>query len=160
MSSPLGSDDYREGALARLEDARRLRDQERWVGAIYMAGRAVETLLRSLLWLNRREQEVSHDLRRLLRRAQSLGLLGEDETRLRVHINEVAILWQNNLRFMGDNRFARVLKETRRDKRVGGRPVLGDALKANANYLLELCEEIVDRGEVVWKRYRRRSKES
>ena len=154
MGMPLGSDDYREGALARLEDARRLKDKERWVAAIYLAGRAVEAILRSLLWLRSKEQGVGHDLRDCLKRARSLGLLRKDETQLQDHINDVAVIWHNNLRFVGSNRLLRDLRATGRDKRIGSRRVKGDALKANAGHMIEICESIVARGDQVWTRYR------
>ena len=75
MGLRLGSEDYRYGALGRLEDARTLYGQERWAGAIYLAGRAVEGLLRSLLWRATREQEIGHDLRQLLTKARSLSVV-------------------------------------------------------------------------------------
>lgn len=119
-----------------------------------MAGRAVESILRSLLWSSSREQQVGHDLRDLLKRARSLGLMAEDETQLQDQVNDVAIVWYNNLRFVGSNRFLRDLGATGRDKRIGKRSVKGDPLKANAKHMVETCESIVARGDVVWKRYK------
>lgn len=157
MGLSLGSDDYREGALERLQDAVCLGEQERWTGAVYLAGRAAEAMLRSLLWLKRREQEIGHDLRDVLKRAQSLGLLGEDESQLQNDINEVAVIWQNNLRFVGSKCFGRHLRAISKDKRVAGRRVKGDPLKPNAKHMIEICESIVARGDVVWHRYKKRS---
>jgi len=154
MVSPLGTDDYHEGALIRLGDARRLSDQERWVGAIYLAGRAVECILRSLWWLKTGQPKIGHDLRDLLRRARSLGMLGADDAKLHDYINEVAVVWYNNLRFVGDSRFLRDLKAVGRDKRAGGQKVKGDALKANARWMVGVCEAIVSRGDLVWKHCR------
>lgn len=160
MRMPLGSDDYREGALERLEDAIILRDQQRWVAAIYLAGRAVEAILRSLLWLKSRQQGVGHDLRDCLKRARSLGLLREDEIQLQDHINDVAVIWYNNLRFVGSNRLLRDIKATGRDKRIGSRRVKGVALQANAKHMVAICESIIARGDQVWTRYRANLKNS
>ena len=154
----LGSADYREGALARIEDARRLRDQGRWVGAIYLAGRAVESFLRSLLWLNGRQQEVGHNLRDLLTKARSLGLVSAQDDDLKAEINEVASLWKNNLRFIGDLRFQRDLRDIGRAQRVNNRPVKGDPIKANALVILESCERIISRGEVLWSKQQSKKK--
>ncbi len=160
MSAPLGTDDYREGALTRLEDARTLYEKRRWAGAIYLAGRAVEGILRSLLWLRSAEQTIGHDLRDLLKRTRSLGLLSDDEGSFQDDINEVAVVWYNNLRFVGDDRFLRDLRSVGRDKRLNDRRIKGDPLKANSWRMLEVCEAIVNRGDVVWKRYRTDSKGS
>ena len=160
MSSPLGSDDYREGALARLEEARRLRDQQQWVGAVYLAGRAVEAILRSLLWLRGRQQEIGHDLRDLLKRTRSLGILSSDDTELGGYVNDIAVIWYNNLRFVGDNRFLRDLRAAGRHKHIYGRRIKGDVLKANARHVVEMCEAIVTRGDRVWVHYKRSSSRS
>lgn len=150
MSAAPGAEDYREGALARLEDARRLREQQRWVGAVYLVGWAVEGIRRSLLWIQKRNEEVGHDLRDPPVRAQSLGIIANDDTSLRSDINEVAIVWRNNLRFVGESRFARDLRDLGRSHRIAGRKVRGNPVKANALYLSEVCERIVSRGESIW----------
>jgi hypothetical protein len=51
-SHTLDGEDYRKGALERLDDAGHLLRQERLGDAIYLAGRAVEGMLRAVVWLN------------------------------------------------------------------------------------------------------------
>jgi hypothetical protein len=152
----LGSEDYRYGALARIEDARALRDEKRWAGAIYLAGRAVEGLLRSLLWRETREQEIGHDLRQLLTKARSLGVVtSEDETRILDSINEIAVIWHNDLRFVGGNWLLRRLKDLGRLSKIGDMRVKGDPLKANAYSVLQACERVMARGDLVWSHSRK-----
>ena len=160
MSQPLGTDDYREGAFARLGEAQTLLDDAKWVGAMYLAGRAVECMLRSLLWMKERKNEAGHDLRLMLRRARSIGMIDDGDVDLENDINEAAIVWHNNLRFIGEKRCLRDLRAVGRDRRVGSLIVKGDPLKTNASRMFETCSAIVARGEVTWKRFKANSKVS
>ena len=153
MSLKLGTTDYYEGALCRLEDARRLEDQQRWVAAVYLAGRAVEAMLRSLLWVKDRQQEIGHDLRDLLKRSRSLGMLDREDEEFDDHLEDVARLWHNNLRYAGDGYFLRCLKQIKMDR---GLPRNADPVKVNAQKIIESCEIIISRGELVWNHSRRR----
>ncbi|MBI4582359.1 MAG: HEPN domain-containing protein [Planctomycetes bacterium] len=156
---PLGTDDYREGAMLRLFDAQVLRDGQAWIGAMYLAGRAAEAVLRGLLWCEGREQEIGHDLRDLVKRVRSLSTLADrdriDLDRLEDDVNELAAIWRNDLRYTGSKRFDRMLKESKRFWRIGGKPVKGDPEKANALSVLEACERIVSVGEPLCQRYRK-----
>lgn len=109
-------------------------------------------MLRSLLWQHDRGDEIGHDLRDLLTRAQSLGVFANDDETLRADINEVAIVWRNNLRFVGESRFEKDLRNVGRNRSVAGRRVRGNPAKANALAVLEVCERIVSRGESIWLR--------
>lgn len=149
--SQFGSEDYRLGALARWDDAQRLREKRRWVASIYLAGRAVECILRSVLWNAGRTQEIGHDLKDLLKRARSAGshprqaVLRDDP--FQDAVNEVAIVWRNDLRFTGDERFRRLLASIGRSTHIGKRRIQEDPIKANAISILEACESIISRGE-------------
>ncbi len=144
----LGTESYREGALLRLREAWVLYYQEEWVGCIYLAGRAAESILRSLIWARTRKREVGHDLRDLLKRVRMIVTFGEtNEARLDDAVNELAIVWRNDLRYTGQSRFRRMLDASRRLRRIRGVPVKGDPLKANAKSVLEAAEGIVARGE-------------
>ncbi|MCK4340567.1 MAG: HEPN domain-containing protein [Phycisphaerae bacterium] len=153
--------DYREAALLRLEEARRLYDQQLWVGATYLAGRAVESILRSLLALKARPHESGHDLARHLAQVQHAGRLKDNElNRLRDDVNEIAVVWHNNLRFAGEGAFIALLKTMKRDRRIGDMRVKGDPAKANAKYTRDATERIVHIGEAIWIRWQRNSRQS
>lgn len=48
----VGGADYRGGALNRLEEAGVLLRQDLFGGSIYLAGRAVEGMLRAIIWFS------------------------------------------------------------------------------------------------------------
>lgn len=144
--------DYREASLQRLEEAIVLYENKRWVGAVYLAGRAVEAMFRALLW-RRGERDVGHNLRTLLARVGQLGLLTEhDREHLIDRVNDVAIVWNNDLRFAAARKFSQHLKAAKRHRRIAGRATQGDAAKANAKAVREASEAIVARGDLIWKR--------
>lgn len=146
--SHLGAEDYREGALLRLQDAQRLYDAGCWVGCIYLAGRAAESILRALLWLRSGNQDCGHDLRDLLKRVRLLvGFPGSDDSALSNAVNELAVVWRNDLRFTGDARLKRLLTASGRLRQIGRMKIRGDALKANAKSVLEAGERVVALGE-------------
>src|SRR4051794_17379285 len=106
--STLGGTDYRNGAAERLEDARLLLNAGQYAGCIYMAGRAVEGMLRAVIW--RREPEIQqgrkaletgHDLRDLLALVEKLGLLTTDRSddAFKEQVVRVSQRWFNNMRF-------------------------------------------------------------
>src|SRR5688572_4349187 len=107
QSGTLGGSDYRRGALERLQDAQTLLFQDRFGGTIYLAGRAVEGMLRAVIWYSdveiqqgKKSLETGHDLRDLLMLIRRLGLLrtdgGDDEFEARVQ--RVGRMWFNNMR--------------------------------------------------------------
>lgn len=150
----LGADTYRAGAFERLSDATELLAAKRYVACIYLAGRAVEGMFRALVCLKTREFDTGHDLRRLLKRAGSLGVLSDpDRDRLNEDLDRVAIAWQNQLRFAGEDQVRRWFKQLRLDRKTKG-----DVLKTNTRPFLNACSNIVNRGELAWIRYKKPSK--
>ncbi len=144
----LGVEDYRQGALLRLKEAQCLYTEGFWAGCIYLAGRAAESILRALLRVKTKEQESGHDLKDFLKRIRMLiDFHKSDEAELDNAINELAVVWRNDLRFTADARLRRILNTTGRLRRIGRVKVKGDALKANAKSALEASERIVTRGE-------------
>jgi len=138
-----GADEYRRGALERLDDARTLLKHARWAGAAYCAGRAVESLLRALLGSG--ENESGHNLRQLFKQAGSVGLLcSRDEDQLYDPINTIAGVWSNNLRFADEQRFLKHLKSARKDRGIKGDPV-----EYWARRLVECSEAVISRKNVI-----------
>jgi hypothetical protein len=117
-SHQLDGDDYRKGALERLGNAGHLLRQERFGDAVYLAGRAVEGMLRAVVWLNdrdvregRKSLEAGHQLPDLLESAADLGLLradGDRDRELRDRVQIIARRWFNNMRF-ASSRFVHTL---------------------------------------------------
>src|SRR5687767_14730215 len=84
----IGDDDYRDGARERLDEAFLLLRQDRFGGSIYLAGRAVEGMLRAVIWKSdpdyaagKKSLETGHDLREMLRLVRNLGVLRDTELR-------------------------------------------------------------------------------
>ena len=85
MSQDLGENDYRQGGLQRLRESKVLLDGQLFAGGVYLAGRAVESLLRALIWKHdrdiksgRRSLQTGHDLRELLKLVANLGVLKDN----------------------------------------------------------------------------------
>jgi HEPN domain len=155
MTLNLGGEDYRETALSRLNEAELLYDQQQWVGCIYLAGRAVESVLRSMLWSPQWQLDTGHDLPKTLDRIRGTGILRtEEQDRFTDWVNDLSVVWRNDLRFTGSRRFARLLRQSGRHLRIGAMTVKGDPSKANAKRAKDIAREIVARGEPICrKRY-------
>ena len=109
MSTTPGEGDYRRGAFERLQEAYILLNRGLFCGSVYLGGRAVEGMLRALIWRNdpdvragRTSLDTGHDLRRLLDRVSNLGVLGDYERRDQFagEVQNIGRLWFNNLRFL------------------------------------------------------------
>ena len=127
--------------------------------SIYLAGLAVECLLRGFRWEKDPSFEGRHDLADLLRASDFLSVherylraKGYDETEvsdfhqeLRAALNEVVALWHNNLRFASEASLKAFLG---RAGRIQG--VKGDPLKKNSSGVLIAAQTVFDRGVVLW----------
>jgi hypothetical protein len=150
----LGELDYRRGGLQRLRESQILFDVESFAGAIYFAGRAVESMLRALIWKHDRDiqsgkksLDTGHDLRDMLAHVRDLGVLHEAEVRaeLAVDIQHVARLWFNNMRFFSDENIRSVWFKL---GEIGGRRTMEQA----ALEYQESCSAIVQQCEVLCQR--------
>ena len=154
MSITLGEKDYRAGGLQRLQEAEIFRDKAKFAGSVYLAGRAVESLLRALIWKfdaeirsGRQSLETGHDLRELLSRVIALGVLAKAEERddLATMVQWAGRLWFNNMRFLHTKRL-----ETHwlRLGAVNRKQTVKQAVFAN----YDVCATIVKRCEVLCQR--------
>lgn len=149
----LGAEDFREAAIVRLKEAQLLYENEQWIGSIYLAGRAVECILRSMLWKPDGPMETGHDLPKTLDKIRESRLLNRSEIDgFDELVNEIAIVWRNDLRYTGSNRFKRLLNKSGRDRYIGGQKVMGDASKANALKIKNVAEKTIARGEPICRR--------
>ncbi len=151
----LGSDDYRKGALERLADAWVLLRAEQFAGSVSDAGRAVEGMLRAVIWkrdadvrAGQKSLDTGHDLRDLLIHVRNLGLLSpakpEDDI-LDEKVQKIGRLWFNNMRFVSSKYL-----ETRWHR-------LGEVhktrtLKQAADSFYFACAQVLKRCEVLCQR--------
>lgn len=108
-SHTLDGDDYRKGALERFDNAGHLLRAGRFGDAVYLAGRAVEGMLRAVVWHNdndvregRKSLDTGHQLPQLLQSVADLGLLrndGDRDQELRDSVQTIGRRWFNNMRF-------------------------------------------------------------
>ena len=151
---------YYQAGLERMRQARSLyHGGEAFSLAIYCCGLAVESLLRAFRWTADTSFEGRHDLTELLRASRLLqiddefmrsrGLAEERIERsgrdLRAAVNEVIVLWHNNLRYASE---ASLKAHLKRIGRVQG--VKGDPLKKCANEPVNAAQAVIDRGVTLW----------
>jgi hypothetical protein len=143
-----------------MEQARKIyQDGAAYSLAMYCGGLAVESLLRAFRWIEDTSFEGHHDLADLLKASRLLRIddeymrrrnVSEDAIhdsgiRLRGVMNEVIILWHNNLRYASEASLRAFLNSIGRLKGVKG-----DPLKKNALDLLDAAQMVINRGVTLW----------
>lgn len=153
-STTLHGHDYRRGALERLNDAWILYKSGQFAGSISDAGRAVEGMLRAVIWIRdadvaagRKSLDTGHDLRQLLTTVADMGLLAADSSRdeLSDITQHIAQLWFNNVRF-ASSKFVETLWFSRGEVRKGV------TMKQATEQFFYDCKEVVQRCEVLCQR--------
>jgi hypothetical protein len=150
MAAQLGEVDYRHAGLERLRESAVLLQQQFFAGGVYMAGRAVENMLRALIWKNdlevrtgKKSLGTGHDLTQMLTLFCDLGVLRDDKYReeLRDKIQYIARIWFNNLRFWSTEK----LKRDRRLGQLDGR----HTIKMASQMFYDACSLVVKRCEAL-----------
>jgi hypothetical protein len=151
MTMQIGREDYRLGGLERLKDSGQLLRSGSYAGCIYLAGRAVEGMLRAVVWkadagysTGKKSLDTGHDLKKLLQLVANLGILQEGEHRkeLASNIQYVARLWFNNLRYVSTEQLQR---NWRQSKEIHSQWTLKQATESYYN----ACSKIVKRCEAL-----------
>jgi|SRR5271155_1658576 len=149
----IGAQEYRDGANERLQDALVLLREERFAGAIYLGGRAVEAMLRAIIWRTDREYatgkkslETGHDIREMLLLVKNLGLLRRDLVHESVanDVQKVARLWWNNMRYFPNRKVESLWYDV---GEIGRRRTMKQA----ATQYYEACSNIIKRCEALWQ---------
>jgi len=153
----IGESDYRGAARERLAEAFVLLRAERLSGSIYLAGRAVEAMLRAVIWKSdpdyatgRKSLETGHDLRGMLKLLRNLGVLRSNVARdeLLDDVQSVARLWSNNMRFLPTAAVNRIWYNLRE---IDGKR----SLKRAASEYYDSCSAVLKRCEALWQTGRR-----
>ena len=149
----IGESDYRAGARERLADAYLLLRQDRLGGSVYLAGRAVEGMLRAVIWKSdpdyatgRKTLDTGHTLRDVLRVIRNLGAFRDTGLweSLAADVQKVGRLWWNNTRFLAT---AKIQTAWYRLNEVGGRRTMKQA----ATEYYDACSAILKRCETLWQ---------
>jgi hypothetical protein len=149
----MGENDYRSGSRERLEEAFILLGQERFGCSIYLAGRAVEGMLRAVIWRSdpeystgKKSLETGHSLLNLLEAVGRLGVLRDNPLKdeIAAHVQHVGRLWWNDMRFLPQNKIKTKWYEL---KEIQGKRTL----KVATNEYYDSCSVIIKRCEALWQ---------
>lgn len=139
---------YRTAAMQRVHEARALHDQQLHGLALYVAGVAVECILRA--YRARRGMQFSerHDLGELLKESGIVEFVS-DKTRqtLPAHLGTVWANWNNDYRFGHDELIRATLKKQKANKMIKG-----DPLKELSRQTVNAALEVVTQGASQWPR--------
>jgi hypothetical protein len=152
---------YFETAVERMRQAQFLyREGNSFALSIYVAGVAVECLLRA--FKGRRDPGID-EKHHLLRLFQASGMLSVDRSKLlakgwtdeqidnhlrslQLAVNDIFRLWGNNYRFASEDRLRAHLKRL-----SGYEKTKGDYLKEQARRFLISTQQFVDKGVIQWR---------
>jgi len=149
----IGETDYRNGARERLQEAFILLKYDRMAGGIYLAGRAVEGMLRAIIWKTDKEYaagkkslETGHDIREMLKLVQNFGVVRENRMHesIATDVQKVGRLWWNNMRYLPTRKIQSFWYDV---GEIGGKRTLKQAVRE----YYEACSNIVRRCEVLWQ---------
>lgn len=159
------AEEYYRAGLERLRQAKSVYSRgSGYALVIYSGGLAVECLLRAFRWNVDNSFEGRHDLSELLkasgilrvdeeylrRRGKAEEVIRQSSLEFRAAMNEVVVLWHNNLRFASEARLRAHLIQI---NRVQG--IKGDPVKKNAADFLNAAQLVVNKGMVLWESQKR-----
>ena len=154
------SEHYFRVALERMRQSHSLyREGDSYALAMYVAGVAVESMLRAYMLRRKREFESRHDVLLLFKESGMLDVdpdmlkaKGMSDREIEAHllalraaVSDVFILWHNNYRYASE---ARLLTHLKRMRLYRG--AKGDLLKAKALQLLNAAQLFIDKGVLQW----------
>jgi HEPN domain-containing protein len=145
----LDEEDYMRAAKARVHAATALYRDNRYAEAIYMAGVAVEALLRAYHKHQRRDAsfDARHDLAQWWKECRISDLLPAKHVRRGAYwMSEVWSRWKNDYRFADEDRLERRYKKLKLH-----RGVKGDPLEHNARIVVDSALDLVTLGARRWE---------
>ncbi len=139
--------DYFVAAKERLSEANLLYEKERYALAMYIAGVAVESLLRAYISHIDKTLEAAHNLK-LLWKTSKLRFLVSPAESLQLDAANSTLFrrWKNDLRYTSNDRLRRRLKRLKLD-----RSIRGDFLKENCRNAIEAATSILKVGAAKWQ---------
>lgn len=137
---------YLDTARERVFSAVRLYELSRYSAAIYLAGVAVECLLRAYILRETKEFESRHDLTDLMRKSSIADFIPPQQNReFGAYLTTVWRRWKNNYRYAS---ISRLSSEFRDMGLFSG--IKGDPLKENARVTILATEKIISAGVLAW----------
>ena len=140
------ADSYRSAALEHLQRAQEAYSDEGYFLAHYLAGVAVECLLRAYLLRVTREFDARHDLYQLARNARFFDLIPyELQQEYGAKFSLLNLRWRSNHRYATEKQWRDYLAELKADFSLKG-----DRAKNNSRTLLNIALDIVNLGDRKW----------
>lgn len=140
---------YFAAAQERVDEAKELYRSRRYVLSHYVAGVAVECMLRAYRFRRNPEFDARHDLYKLFHSSDIRQVLKLEEFyAANSAVASVSFRWANDFRYRSTEDLTRFLK------RIGAdRGIKGSVLKENARRSVEAAAEVVRIGAKAWKRF-------
>jgi len=138
---------YRVAASEHLPAATELYERGRYALSSYVAGLAVESILRAYQFRRDPKFDARHDLHLLYRSSKFELILPQSQSREYAELlGGVAARWNNNHRFRSRDAYARWLKRLKLD-----RGIKGDYVKENTRRLIHGAAQLVNVGLKQWQ---------
>lgn len=145
------AENYRDAAAERMAAAHDLYGFRRWVESSYMAGLAVECMLRAFRHAIDPEFDSRHDLDKLYDLAKFADIVpANDEDNIVAAMQNVTTRWSNSYRFMPESELKSRWLAQGLNKR-GREWFKGDFLKERTRELLNSANKIVNTGVARWE---------
>ena len=139
--------DYYWACLERIESARRLYGEGRYVAAIYLSGVAVECLLRAYMMKTHPSFDARHDFSMLLKQSGIAAFIPEGRQReFGEHFDNVWARWKNNYRYVSSAWLRSKYRKLGLNKGVKG-----CILKANSLIIYESASKLINSGVKRWE---------
>gem|GEM_PF-4486154 len=155
MRAPIRTD-YRKASVERLKEARLLIDAEQYVGAIYLAGTATESMIKAFIAAKGGDL-TSHNVERLATEAKfDRRLRPTTRERVLAAVSQTSNLWRNLFRYCTAADLHRFGLEKNISIEVAWRSVRyanagEDGIRLWAECLYNQSSLIVQEGELLWQ---------
>lgn len=142
----IGAAEYFFAARQNLEAALLAHEADLYVASHYLAGVAVESILRAYRWQINEEWDGRHFLARLLRESRLLSRVPTAASEsFEEHFYELSRRWSNEHRYASDAKLLKYLNS------IGaGRNFKGDKLRENSRIMTNAANFIVALGAKKW----------
>ena len=148
----LTADEYYQAALDHIDEARLLYDENRYVLAHYVAGLAVECMLRAYAVRNGEPFEGRHNLSKWLELARFDEVIATSRREIvSSSYNVVVTQWNSTQRYYSDG----FLRAYFRNAHLN-RGIKGDAVKELTRRIAEAAFDVLNEGKVRWTIWSRR----
>lgn len=148
----LTADEYYRAAQDHAEDAQLLYDESRYVIAHYVAGLAVECMLRAYAVRNGAMFDGRHDLKKWFELARFDEVIAKPRLEtVAFAYHTVFVQWNSTQRYYSDVLLRALFRNTRLD-----RGIQGDAVKELARRIVEAAFIVVNEGTAQWKNWKKK----